>query len=173
MLDIRLIRERRDFVRERLASRGAGDEKKIAEVLELDEQRRKILSEVEQLKAQRNRVSKEIGALMGQKKTAEAETKKAETRTMGDRITELDHQAAESEAKRDAILIRLPNLPHSSVAVGQHTGDNPEVRTWGEKPSFAFKPKSHIELCESLRLVDFGRGAKFSGTGFLLYTGWG
>ena len=173
MLDIRLIRERPDFVRERLGSRGAGDEKKIEEVLKLDEERRKILTEVEQLKAQRNRVSKEIGALMGQKKTAEAEAKKAETRNMGDRITELDRQAAEVETKRDGILMRLPNLPHESVAVGKDAADNPEVRAWGEKATFAFKPKSHIELCESLRLVDFTRGAKLSGSGFLLYTGGG
>ena len=173
MLDIKLIRERPDFVRERLGSRGAGDEKKINEVLKLDEERRKILTEVEQLKAQRNRVSKEIGALMGQKKTVEAEAKKTETRNMGDRITELDRQAAEVETKRDGILMRLPNLPHESVAVGKDAADNPEVRTWGEKAGFAFKPKSHIELCESLRLVDFTRGAKLSGSGFLLYTGWG
>jgi seryl-tRNA synthetase len=173
MLDIRSIRERPDFVRERLATRGAGDEKKISEVLELDEQRRKCLTEVEQLKAQRNRVSKEIGALMGQKKTAEADAKKAETRAMGDRITELDRQAAEIEAKRDAILLRLPNLPHGSVAVGKDAADNPVVRTSGERAVLTFKPKTHIELCESLRLVDFGRGAKLSGSGFLLYTGWG
>jgi len=173
MLDIRLIRERPDFVRERLAARGAGDEKKISEVLELDEHRRKCLTEVEQLKAQRNRVSKEIGSLMGQKKAAEAEAKKAETRAMGDRITELDRQAAEIEAKRDAILLRLPNLPHESVAVGKEAADNPVVREWGEKTSFKFKPKTHIELCESLGLVDFARGTKLSGSGFLLYTGWG
>jgi seryl-tRNA synthetase len=173
MLDIRLIRERPDFVRERLAARGAGDEKRISEVLELDEERRKILTEVEQLKAQRNRVSKEIGLLMGQKKTAEAEAKKSETRAMGDRITELDRQAAEIETKRDAILLRLPNLPHSSVAVGKDSADNPIVRAWGEKPSLSFKPKAHIDLCASLRLVDFDRGAKLSGSGFLLYTGWG
>jgi len=173
MLDIRLIRERPDSVRERLGTRGAGDEGRIDEVLQLDEQRRKILSEVEQLKAQRNRVSKEIGVLMGQKKASEAEAKKAETRALGDRITELDKQSAEMEAKRDSILMRLPNLPHESVAIGKDSADNPLVRTWGEKASFAFKVRSHIELCESLRLVDFTRGAKLSGSGFLLYTGWG
>ncbi|HTD87406.1 MAG TPA: serine--tRNA ligase [Candidatus Binatia bacterium] len=160
MLDIRLIRERPDSVRERLGTRGAGDEGRIDEVLQLDEQRRKILSEVEQLKAQRNRVSKEIGVLMGQKKASEAEAKKAETRALGDRITELDKQSAEMEAKRDSILMRLPNLPHESVAIGKDSADNPLVRTWGEKASFAFKVRSHIELCESLRLVDFTRGAK-------------
>lgn len=173
MLDIRLIRERPDFVRERLATRGAGDDAKIAEALALDEERRKCLTEVEQLKAQRNRVSKEIGALMGQKKIAEADAKKAETRAMGDRITELDRQAADIESKRDAILWRLPNLPHAEVPIGKDAADNPVIRTWGDKPASTFKPKTHIELCENLRLVDFARGAKLSGSGFLLYTGWG
>jgi len=173
MLDIRSIRENPDEVRKRLASRGAGDDSTIAEVLALDEERRKCLTAVEQLKAQRNRISKEIGVLMGQKKVAEADAKKSETRDMGDRITELDRWSAEIEARRDAILMRLPNLPHASVAVGKDAADNPVLRAWGEKPAPAFKAKSHIELCESLRLVDFARGAKLSGSGFLLYTGWG
>jgi seryl-tRNA synthetase len=173
MLDVKLIREQPDVVRQRLASRGAGDESHVDEVLKLDEQRRKLLAEVEALKASRNRVSKEIGALMGQKKLAEAEAKKQETRDLGDKITDLDRQSAAAEAARDEILLRLPNLPHPSVAVGKSAGDNPVLRTWGDKPAFAFKPKSHIELCESLKLVDFARGAKLSGSGFLLYTNWG
>ena len=115
MLDIKLIREKPDFVRARLATRGAGDEAKIDELLKLDEQRRKMLAEVETLKAQRNRVSKEIGALMGQKKIAEAEAKKAETRDLGDKIAALDKQAAQAEAERDALMLQLPNLPHESV----------------------------------------------------------
>src|SRR5262245_34348051 len=84
MLDIKLIREKPDFVRQRLALRGANDVAHIDEILKLDEQRRKILGEVENLKAQRNRISKEIGALMGQKKTAEAEAKKKETAGFGE-----------------------------------------------------------------------------------------
>lgn len=173
MLDIKLIRERADFVRQRLATRRAGDEQHIDEVLQLDEQRRKLLNEVEALKAQRNRVSKEIGALMGQKKTAEAEAKKKETRDLGDRIASLDAQAAEAEKARDQLMLRLPNLPHESVPEGKSAEDNPVVRTHGEKPSFGFKPQSHVELCESLKLIDFGRAAKISGSGFLLYTNWG
>ena len=173
MLDIKLIREKPDFVRSRLATRGAGDEAKIDELLKLDEQRRKHLAEVETLKAQRNRVSKEIGALMGQKKTAEAEAKKAETKNLGDKISALDKQAAETETARDALMLQLPNLPHESVAVGRSAEDNPVIRIVGEKTTFAFKPKSHVELCESLKLVDFARGAKLSGSGFLLYTNWG
>jgi seryl-tRNA synthetase len=173
MLDIKLIREKPDFVRQRLATRGAGDDSHVEEVLKLDEQRRKSLSEVEGLKGQRNRASKEIGALMGQKKVAEAEAKKKETRELGDRIAELDKQAASADTARDKLMLRLPNLPHESVPVGKTAEDNPVIRTHGDKPSFTFKPKSHVELCESLKLVDFSRAAKLSGSGFLLYTNWG
>ena len=173
MLDIKLIREKNDFVRQRLATRGAGDELKVHELLKLDEQRRKLLSEVETLKAARNRASKEIGALMGQKKLAEAEAKKAETKDLGEKIAALDKQAGESEAARDVLMLQLPNLPHESVPNGISAADNPEIRVHGVKADFAFKPKSHVELCESLKLVDFARGAKLSGSGFLLYTNWG
>ena len=173
MLDIKLIREKADFVRQRLATRGAGDEKLIDGILQADEQRRKSLAEVETLKSQRNHVSKEIGALMGQKKIAEAETKKNETRELGDKIAELEKLVAKADADRDQLMLRIPNLPHESVVTGKSAEDNPEIRVQGEKANFTFKPKSHIELCESLKLVDFARGAKISGSGFLLYTNWG
>jgi seryl-tRNA synthetase len=173
MLDINLIRKQPDFVRQRLATRGAGDEAHIDTLLQLDEQRRKALSEVEALKAQRNKVSKEIGALMGQKKLAEAEAKKAETRDLGDRIAALDKQATEAEQSLEVIMLRLPNLPHESVALGKTAEDNPVIRVHGEKPAYTFQPKSHIDLCESLKLVDFARATKLSGSGFLLYTNWG
>ena len=173
MLDIKLIREKTDFVRSHLAMRGAGDEKLIDGILQADEQRRKILVEVEALKSQRNRVSKEIGALMGQKKLAEAEAKKAETKDLGEKISALDKQAVESESARDILMLRLPNLPHESVPLGKSAEDNPEIRVHGAKLNYDFKPKSHVELCESLKLVDFARAAKLSGSGFLLYTNWG
>ena len=173
MLDIKLLRERPDFVRERLATRHGGDEVKVDEVLAQDERRRSALAEAEQLKARRNSVSKEIGALMGQKRFEEAEARKAEVRAMGDRTADLDRIAAEAEAARDALLLMIPNLPHSSVALGKDAADNPEIRVHGTQPSFEFKPLNHIELCEKLKLVDFARGAKLSGSGFLLYTGWG
>ena len=173
MLDIKLIREKPDFVRQRLATRGAGDEQLIDGILQADEQRRKILAEVETLKSQRNRVSKEIGALMGQKKLEEAEARKKETRDLGDRIAELDKLAAAADTERDALMLRVPNLPHESVAPGKDAADNPEIRVHGAKAHFDFKPKSHVELCESLKLVDFARAAKLSGSGFLLYTNWG
>jgi seryl-tRNA synthetase len=173
VLDIKLIREKADFVRQRLASRGAGDEALVEKILQSDDARRKLLAEVEALKSQRNKVSKEIGALMGQKKIEEAEAKKKETRDMGDRITQLDKEVAECDAKRDELMLQLPNLPHESVPAGKSAEDNPVVRTFAEKPSYAFKPKTHVELCEHLKLVDFARAAKLSGSGFILYTNWG
>ncbi len=173
VLDIKLIRDKPDFVRARLATRGAGEEARIDELLQLDEQRRKLLGEVESLKAQRNRVSKEIGALMGQKKIAEAEDRKREMRELGERIAALDKQAAEAEVARDQLMLRLPNLPQESVPAGRGAADNVIVRMHGDKPGFAFQPRSHVELCESLKLVDFARAAKLSGSGFVLYTHWG
>src|SRR5262245_44079304 len=160
VLDIKLIREKPDFVRQRLASRGAGDEVHVEEVLRLDEQRRKLLAEAESLKAVRNRASKEIGALMGQKKIQEAEAKKKETKDLGDRISELDNQAAQVNEARDKLMLGLPNLPHETVPAGKSAEDNPIIRTHGQKPEFSFKPLSHVELCQRLRLIDFERAAK-------------
>ncbi len=173
VLDIKLIRERPDFVRERLATRGAGDERLIDAVLEADEQRRRALSEVESLKATRNRVSKEIGALLAQKKTAEAEAQKQQMRALGERIAALDREAASAEARRNKTLLRVPNLPHASVPVGPDASANQVVREYGSKPVFDFQPRSHVELCERLKLVDFARGAKLAGSGFVLFTHWG
>jgi len=173
VLDIKLIREKPDFVRQRLATRGVGDENLVDGILQADESRRKALAEVEALKATRNRVSKEIGALMGQKKLAEAEAKKAETKNLGDQISALDVEAKKAEAQRDELMLRLPNLPHESVTIGKSAEENPVIRVHGEKASHTFKPKTHVELCESLKLVDFARAAKLSGSGFLLYTNWG
>ncbi len=173
MLDIKQVRDRAAFVKERLASRGAGDEHRIDEVQALDEARRAGLAEAEKLKAQRNTASKEIGALMAQKKASEAEARKAEVRSIGDRIAALDREVAEVESRRDDLMLRIPNLPHASVPVGRTAEENPVIRTWGEAPRFTFTPKGHVELCERLHLIDFARGAKLSGSGFLLYMGWG
>jgi seryl-tRNA synthetase len=194
VLDIKLIREKSDFVRQRLATRGAGDEKLVDEILQADERRRKFLTEVESLKSQRNRVSKEIGDALAAKKYAERaiqknpershaqkaildwtpekiKEKQEEMRELGDKIASLEEINADSS--RDRLMLQLPNLPHESVPVGKTAEDNPELRVHGAKATFAFKPKSHVELCDSLKLVDFARGAKLSGSGFLLYTNWG
>jgi len=173
MLDIKRIRDNAAAVKTRLALRGGGDEQSIDQILRLDEERRRTITDVEQLKAKRNSASKEIGALMGQKKVEEAEAKKAEVRQIGDRITELDKTAAGIESGLHELLLRMPNVPHDLVPAGKTAEDNPVVRTHGQAVKFEFPPKNHIELCESLKLIDFKRGAKLSGSGFLLYTNWG
>ncbi|MBX3732564.1 MAG: serine--tRNA ligase [Verrucomicrobiae bacterium] len=173
MLDIKRLRERPDEFRDRLATRHGGDETRLDALLALDEQRRVAVTEVDQLKAQRNSASREIGSLMGRKQLAEAESRKAEVRALGERIGGLDRAVAEAESARDALMLTLPNLPHASVVSGHDAADNPEVRRHGAPAAFGFAPRNHIELCERLGLVDFARAAKISGSGFLLYTGWG
>ena len=173
MLDVKVIREKTDWVRARLAARNAGDEAKIQQILDLDDARRKNLAESEALKAQRNKVSKEIGALMGQKKIEEANAKKKETADIGRKISDLDKELVEIEEKRQDILLRTPNTPHDSVPTGKDSNDNPVIKVYGEKPVYNFKPLNHIELCEKLGLIDFARATKISGRGFVLYTNWG
>jgi seryl-tRNA synthetase len=114
-----------------------------------------LLAEVETLK-QRNRASKEIGALMGQKKPPRPRRRK-KTRELGDRIAALDKQVGQRNA-RDQLMLRLPNLPHESVKIGKTAEDNPVVRVHGEKAAFAFKPKSHVELCEIAQAGGFCAG---------------
>lgn len=110
---------------------------------------------------------------MGQKKIPEADAKKKETRELGDRIAELDSQAGATDTALHELMLRIPNLPHESVPTGRTAADNPVVRVFGEKPTFGFQPKSHVELCEKLKLVDLGRATKLSGSGFVLFTNWG
>ena len=173
MLDIRQFREDAEHVRKRLATRGLEFSDKVDNVLNLDTERREAITAVEELKAKRNSASKEIGLLMSQKKIEEAEAKKAEVREIGIEISQLDTKASQTEEELKNILLRLPNLPHADVPIGASEDDNKEINKWGEKPSFDFDPKPHTEICETLGLVDFARGAKLSGSGFLLYSGWG
>jgi seryl-tRNA synthetase len=171
MLDIKLIREKPDFVRQRLATRGRGDDARVSEIAALDEQRRKLLAEGDNLKAERNKVSKEIGALKSKGQKADAQM--AAMKQVGERIAALDAEIASIEAKLQEILLVIPNLPQERVPVGQDSADNPEVRRWGEPPGFAFPPKPHWEIGERLGILDFPRAAKISGSGFILYKGAG
>src|ERR1017187_1592571 len=171
MLDIKLIREKPDFVRQRLATRGRGDEARIADIAALDEQRRKLIGEGDNLKAERNTVSKQIGALKSKGQDASAQM--AAMKQVGERIASLDAEVAALDAKLQDILLMIPNLPHESVVTGEEAADNPEVKRWGEAPKFAFQPKPHWDIGEKLGILDFARAAKISGSGFILYKGAG
>src|SRR6195256_3127841 len=171
MLDIRLIREKPDFVRERLATRGGGDEAKINEVLQVDAERRKAETALQQLQAERKRLSKEIGA-----KRARGETSadlEERVRKIGEEIADLNARTTELDEQQKNLLLEIPNLPHESVPIGKDPTANVVVRSWGEKPKLTGKPLDHVALGEKLKLFDLERAAKLSGSGFICFTGAG
>ena len=171
MLDIKLIRENPELVKQRLATRGRGDETRIADIAALDERRRALLKQSEDLKAERNKASKEIGA--AKSKGQDAGPAMAAMKAVGDKIAALDQQVAGLDAELQNILLVIPNLPHASVLTGKDAADNPIVRTWSEKPAFGYAPKPHWELGEKLGILDFARATKIAGSGFILYKGVG
>ena len=171
MLDIRKIRENPDVFRERLGHRNGGDELLIAQVLQLDEKRRKILQQGEALKSERNRASKEIGALKAQ--GGDVAAKSAEMKAVGHQITSLDRDLAGVETEQTDLLLRIPNLPHESVPIGKSAADNREERVVGEPAKFEFEPKPHWDIATQLGLLDFEAATKISGSGFIVYRGQG
>ncbi|MFA5689029.1 MAG: serine--tRNA ligase [Kiritimatiellales bacterium] len=171
MLDIKLIRENPDALKQALTNRNA--EADIAGLLEFDRMRRAAITEAEELKQQRNDVSKKIGALMKDGRKDEAAAAKEDVRKTGDRIAELDEQVRELDAKILGILLLIPNMPLPSVPAGKDETANPVLRSRGEKKKFDFQIKPHWDIAADLKLADFERGAKVAGSGFPLYTGQG
>src|SRR2546430_14648686 len=171
MLDIRLIREKPDFVRERIVSRGGEDAAKIEELLKVDAERRKAETELQQLQSERNRLSKEIGA----KKSRGEATKdlEGEVRKIGDQIVDLDQRSAGFDEQQRNLLLEIPNLPHESVPLGKDPSANKVVREWGTKPELGGKALDHVALGEKLKILDLERATKLSGSGFICFTGAG
>ena len=168
MLDIKFIRENPDTIKTALKNRNLAID--IDALLELDKQRRLILSEVEKLKCQRNAASDEMGKLVAQK--ADIFAKKAALKDLSQKIKDFDAQVAEVRQKIDNILIGIPNIPHDSVPVGDITA-NKEIKKWGELKNFDFSLKNHIDLAEKLKMIDFPRATKITGSNFVLFTGAG
>lgn len=167
MLDIKLIRETPEVVRAGLQSRHSPVD--ISAVLELDERRRAAITEGDRLKSERNAVSKKIGEL--KKAGQDTSEIQRQTREMGERIAALDAQVREIEEAQGKLLLAIPNLPHASVPIGEDAAGNVVAREWGTKREFAFPPKDHVALGESLGLFDFERAARMCGAGFPLFTG--
>lgn len=171
MLDIRLIRDQPDYVRERLASRHGDAQLKIDEILACDRRRRELETRLQQLNSDRKRLSKEIG-IKRSKGEASADLE-AQVRGIGDEITQLNEQTAQADQAQRDLLLQLPNLPHDKNPLGVDAKDNPEVRVWGEKPVYSFAPADHMTLGAKLGLFDAERAAKISGSGFICFTGAG
>jgi seryl-tRNA synthetase len=171
MLDIRLLREKPDFVRERLAARNEDLSAQVDQVLVIDAQRRRAETELQKLSAERNRLSKEVGLLRSNKQpSSELE---ARVRTIAEEISQQNAEVAAADEQQRDLLLNLPNLPHLQAPIGKSAADNPLVREWGEKRSFTFAPRDHVELATTLKLIDFDRATKISGSGFVCFTNTG
>ncbi len=166
MLDIKLIRENPELVRQALEKRG--DTYGLENILEADEHYRRLLRQVELLRSQHNQVSKQLGK--AKEKSPELI---AEMRELGEQISVLQEETSQIKSNLESLLLELPNVPHPSVPLGKTTSDNVMVRTWGEPREFSFKLLPHWELGEKLGIIDFYRGVKLSGTRFYVLAGLG
>ena len=171
MIDLGLIRKSPQLVKERLSKRDKELAKLIDQVLDLDRERRSLLTDIESLRAERNRKSKEIGLLRKQGKDSTAVEE--EVRRIKSDIEGRQQRLEEVQRELKTLLLRIPNLPHESVPVGEDEEDNLEVRRWGEPPDFGFEPKPHWEIGQRLGILDFERGARLSGSRFTVVKGWG
>lgn len=169
MLDARFIRENVDVVKE--AIKNKNEKADVDRFLELDRKRRDLTTEAQKLKERKNKASEEIATT--KKSGGDATAAIAEMREVSKSISDMDDEIRSVEDKLRQELLWMPNVPHESVPVGPDESYNVDVRSWGEKPQFDFTPAPHWELGEKLGLFDLARGAKVSGTGFLLFTGLG
>jgi seryl-tRNA synthetase len=170
VLDIRLIRERPDFVQERLATRGGGDESHIDDLLRIDAERRKAETALQALNAERKRLSKEIGGKRSRgENSSELEDR---VRQIGEDIALLNEQTSAADLQQRDLLLQIPNLPHADVPVGKDARANPVVREWGKKPELS-NPLDHVALGTKHKLIDLERAAKLSGSGFICFVGAG
>jgi len=169
MLDLKFIRDHSALVKEGIRNKHESDN--IDEIVSVDEKRRALLQEGELLKAKRNDVSARIGKM--KKANEDAGPVIAEMNVVKERIQAIDEELKVVETRLEALLLSVPNIPHSSVPVGMTPADNKEIFTWGGKPSFDFVLKPHWELAEKLGIIDFVRGAKVAGAGFPFYVGKG
>lgn len=170
MLDIKLIRENAQYVKEKLILRNE-DPSSIEKIQNADARRLEVILKADALKEIRNKVSDEIGTM--KKNKQDAAEKIAEMKKVSDDIKDLDIELRKIETEIDELLYYVPALPADGIPEGKTADENVEVKIYGEKKEFAFKVKDHVELTKKLDVLDFERGTKISGSGFPLYKGKG
>ncbi|WP_300330917.1 serine--tRNA ligase [Fusobacterium sp.] len=169
MLDLKFMRENKELIEEMLRNRNS--DLTLDEFVKLDEERREILSEVEALKNKRNVESMEIARLKKAKEDASELIK--EMGEVSAKIKELDEKLSVVDEKIKYIQMTIPNKYHETTPIGKDEDENVEIRRWGTPRTFDFQPKAHWEIGENLGILDFERGAKLSGSRFVLYRGLG
>lgn len=173
MLQVQVLRQQTEWVKERLAVRHYPNIGLVDEILQTDDELRKVKFATENIQASINGMSKEIGMLMGKGLKEEAEHKKQEVAALKTEMAEKTGQLNELEAKFNQQILLLPNLPHSTVAAGKTAEDNVTVREGGTMPTLHEGAQPHWELIKKYDLIDFEIGAKLAGSGFPLYKGKG
>jgi len=169
MLDIKLLRDQLDQVKERVGTRGTKVDWEEFAVVDLE--RREALVKWERMKEKKNQLSGEIGKL--KKSGRDATSLMQEVEQLSQAIREGEGPLAEIEKRFERVMLWIPNLPHPSVPLGTGAEGNREVRRWGEIPKFDFSPKNHWEIGEELGILDFARAAKIAASRFALYYGQG
>ncbi len=169
MLDPKFVLENRDFVVGRTASRGMALD--LGEFVRLSEEKKGVLKASEDLRAERNKASEEVARMKRDGRDAAALI--AATKTVGDRIKELEDQIRAYDDKIRLSLLNIPNLPHASVPEGKSAADNVVVRESGAPPAFTFAPQAHWDIGTKLGILDFDRAAKITGSRFTVYLGAG
>jgi len=170
MLDIKLIREHPEVVRDNLEKRGAVEKlKMLDDLIEYDKKWRQLLTEVNKLRHRRKMITAEIASL--KKKGKDVSKKLEQARKIPERIERLEKQVKKYKERADRILLGLPNILHESVPVGRDESENVVVKTWGEPSKFDFEPKNHLEIALNLDLIDAERAAKVAGHGFYYLKG--
>lgn len=173
MLTLKYITENTAEVITRLAKKHFKADEIIAQVVELDKQRKQTQTAADNALAQSNALSKEIGLLFKQGKTDEANAAKEKTAELKEMIRELTEKQASLEQQLNDLLVQIPNLPHDSVPAGKHAEDNLVERTGGIMPQLPEGALPHWELAKKYDLIDFELGVKISGAGFPVYKGKG
>lgn len=172
MIDIKLLREEPDKVRENI-KRKFQDEKLplVDEVLELDDEWRKQKKSADDLRAKRNKVSEQINQLMKTGKKDEAKDLIQEAKEIPSQIEEVDSKVNELQEKINERMLKIPNIIWDNAPLGKSDEENIEIKKFGEPRSFKFPVKTHVELGEKLGILDFNKSSQVSGTGFYYLKG--
>lgn len=173
MLEIALIRTQAEEMKQRLAVKNFGELNLIDEALVVDEKRRNIQKQLDDNLAQQNKIAKEIGDLFKQGKKDEADALKGQTASLKEESKSLEAGMNKVDEDLRNILVRLPNLPHSSVPKGKTPEDNEVVKQVGEIPALAANALPHWDLAKKHDLFDLELGVKITGAGFPVYKGKG
>lgn len=173
MLDIKLIREKAEFVKERLAHKNFAQPELVDDILRLDGVRRSLQQQLDAILNQSNVAAKAIGGLLKEGKKEEAEAKKAEVAHLKEQEKSLKEQLVAVEQQQQDIAIQLPNLPAAAVPAGKSPEENEVVRQGGALPQLPAHALPHWELIKKYDIIDFEAGVKITGSGFPLYKGQG